>query len=320
MGKEVNPPKDHHYVPQFYLRGFGIADKDPKKPASFWVHSAGKKTRASSTKNEAFEKELHTIHAAGEEPDRSLEHDLVNIEGIHASILKKILEHRGGQTLSHHEKREFAGFVGLQIARTPTHFKIVREFAKAFNEGLKKKIQGDSSHLEKLAAHFPGAKDLPYFDVETAKKWLNDKKLQSHIHLMGIGSLATKYGNIIFEEMAWLFPIASSGKKYCTSDDPVIVISKEGNRFHEGLGHDVQIIFPLSSDVCFFADRNMRVSPPTIEDVNEKVVWQARKFIYSQEDNPGIQKYLLERETIEKDYPREDVLKVLIEKNTKRLK
>lgn len=310
-----NEPKDHHYVPQFYLEKFSIEGSDPPK---FWVHSANRESRQSKPKNEAFQRELHTIYPVGSPPDRSLEKDFSKIEGIHAAVLKEILEKGGAQSLTKQERQTFAEYVGLQIVRTPPFMKLRKAITKSFNDALENAIDGDSTNLDRITKD-TGSKTKEVLEKsgsEKAKEWLNNEIMQVHSHLFGIGGIAVKHAEILLNEFSWWFPSASSSIEYCTSDDPVIVLSKEGNRLHEGIARDVSIFFPLSPNLCFFADRDMGAIPPSVESINQQMVWQAHRFIYSRSETPGIDTDLAERRKIEAIRPRDAAFQDLIDINT----
>lgn len=82
-----NPARRHHYVSQFYLKGFA---SDPSKPVLYVVNLLDKKTYTTGTTALAVENDFHTIQVDGQQPDM-IEKSLAQIEAAVKAALDSIL-------------------------------------------------------------------------------------------------------------------------------------------------------------------------------------------------------------------------------------
>jgi len=81
-------PKEHHYVPRFYLKGF----TENKK---LWVYEQHQKPRESKPKDEASRPDFYSLDAdeTGERNDAP-EKQLARIESIATPIIRKLVTPR----------------------------------------------------------------------------------------------------------------------------------------------------------------------------------------------------------------------------------
>jgi hypothetical protein len=63
-----NPARRHHYVSQFYLKGFAA---DPSNPLLYVVDLINQKSYRTGTPRVAVENDFHTIGIDGQPPDRA---------------------------------------------------------------------------------------------------------------------------------------------------------------------------------------------------------------------------------------------------------
>ena len=103
----------HHYVPQFYLKGFvenrnqpKLFAVDTKKKRSFWTPPA----------NVAVEHDFHTIEAPGQPPD-IVESKLAELESEISTSLERIIRNR---SLSNQDDRALLfSFMALLLIKNP---------------------------------------------------------------------------------------------------------------------------------------------------------------------------------------------------------
>ncbi|MDB4977922.1 MAG: hypothetical protein JWM56_108 [Candidatus Peribacteria bacterium] len=303
-------PIKHHFVPKFYLENFSIPNSEP---LNLWVQQVGKPPRLSTPKKEGYERNLHTILTKDGTEDRSLEFALVEKEGIAASIIKKIIKDKGGQNMSQSERLNFAFFIGLMLVRTPQFFTEIKRMTAIYNDALTKALNGDTEQLAKLAAAAKmgtAEEFLKNRSKEAIKDWLKQDKMHTYMHLISMESLANTHAKKIYEDMGWYYLLAPEGYEYCTCDDPVIRWSPNDTEgWRHGIGHEeTQIFFPISPQICFFAKRGRITQSDSVQFINELIVWQAQRFVYSSSENPEINIYLKQREDLEKVQPRKVVI------------
>jgi len=114
----MDPSKAHHYVPQFYLKGFA----DPTRSAQsgkvlLWVYEKGKIPRLSTPRQEAHENNFYTFEDDSGQRF-SIEPYFARLESEVAPVLRKAddLDY----FFSDEEKSLMAYFIALLFLRGPT--------------------------------------------------------------------------------------------------------------------------------------------------------------------------------------------------------
>jgi hypothetical protein len=107
------PARRHHYVPQFYLRGFC---KEPDHPRLFVVDTEKRTSFCTTPSNVAVELDFHTINNPGQPPD-VIETKLAELEGAISAGLARI---RASCSLQNDEDRALLfTFIALLLIKTP---------------------------------------------------------------------------------------------------------------------------------------------------------------------------------------------------------
>lgn len=110
-----NPARRHHYVSQFYLKGFAA---DPGKPILYVVNLLDKKSYTTGTTALAVENDFHTIQVDGKPPD-AIEKALAQVEGAVKGALDSILT---SESLSDAEDRGLLlYYISLLLVKSPFH-------------------------------------------------------------------------------------------------------------------------------------------------------------------------------------------------------
>src|SRR5262245_18765307 len=104
--------KKQHYVPVFYLKGFLEPDE-----SYLWVYEKEKQPRKSNPEATAFENYFYAItEKSGKVDVESLEKVLAAMEGDASKVFEKI---KNFQLLNDRDRKNFAAFVALMMARVP---------------------------------------------------------------------------------------------------------------------------------------------------------------------------------------------------------
>ena len=128
-------PRKHHYVPQFYLRGFAV---DGKRDGQLWVldKKAGRQWESTVEKS-ARQTDLYRVELKDGGDPASLEKILSVIEGMFAPILQQTIE---TQTLPEGQPFELLlNMVGLMALRVP----LLNSFSKHIGSDLLRQLIRD---------------------------------------------------------------------------------------------------------------------------------------------------------------------------------
>lgn len=125
----------HHYVPEFYLRGFTARDT----PGKVFVYDKDSgTTRGMSVKNAAVRRDYYRLHEAeahGISPN--IIEDMLSVsEGKASIILPKLCRQ---ETLSNNERSSWAEFLALTYVRGPSTRQMVADVYGA--------VRADSDHV-----------------------------------------------------------------------------------------------------------------------------------------------------------------------------
>src|SRR5271170_51406 len=106
---QQRPSRRHHYISQFYLRGFTL---DPRKPSLFAVELTERKDFWTKITRIALETDFHTVETNGELPD-VVEEALSKFEGNVAPALTRTIEN--ASFVSDNDKSLLLSYVALLL-------------------------------------------------------------------------------------------------------------------------------------------------------------------------------------------------------------
>jgi hypothetical protein len=122
-----NPPKKHHYVPQFYLAGFTKTGR--KDDELFVLDQQRRKQWPATPATAAFEKHFHTIDSTSPGADgdpMAIERKLATLEGQWANALREINEKR--QLNADETFGTLMQFTAFMAVRVPSIRGIISDF------------------------------------------------------------------------------------------------------------------------------------------------------------------------------------------------
>ena len=204
MSKMNKPKRRHHYIPQFYLKGF--TDADPSDPYDkLYVYS---KDRIESygdvmylaPKDIGYEKDGYTLRLSdGTTDSEIIENKFAEMDNIAALLLKKILN---GQRLNEEESNCFTwNFLTTMSMRTP----VAREQCKTIANILKINLKWQ----ENMDPLFGFLQDYD-FKLFRAAKWICFKApVGSYFLTSDNPFLSTKWDN---KATILILPLS---KNYC---------------------------------------------------------------------------------------------------------
>ena len=254
----------HHYVPQFYLRGFGSHGR-------IWAHDRERQTSFQSTvKGVANENGMYS---------EEIESFLANkIEAPAMSALTKIRQH---EKISGDEKIALARYIVFLWKRVPEN----RERALQAIPDIANKVHEEiSAELDAAAIANPEFTDRTESLKLRLAAAIEDRKNNPSSELW-YSSFTSETGLRLVEalvSMNWVFML-SSQLQFLTSDNPAFIFKSDG------IGNSSsELSLPLSSSVALWATRSsvrsgefMNVAPVVVREFNRRTAYNSTRFIYS---------------------------------------
>jgi hypothetical protein len=272
--------KSNHYIPQYYLKGFSIAE-DPSK---VWVYKRGtKRAFCASTSNIAHENYFYALtDASGVTDTDSIEQFLANkVEGPANQVIDKL---KMIQPIRLNEKQQLARYITYMYSRVPRYRERIKDnLPRVISERLSKLQKWSELVKDGKVASDPATDDI-IRRIERVLKSSPDK-LEQFI------SLPQFYGTIynVLMNMGWSFLVRQEPPYFLTSDNPFIFTERRG------LGNEkAEIIFPIAKNVMLWAtwkDRNKFIPlNENINEVNKIIANNATRFVFYCEEAEWIYK------------------------------
>ena len=248
-------PRDHHYVPQGYLRGF------TESPNVFYVYNKRSKgVRQTSTKGIAYSRDYYIVDTVDEKESAEVEENLGHIESVAIPILSEII---GDGDLSNAKRADLAIYIAVQYGRTPIAKAKMDEVATIVttNEMKSKLVEAvnDEGKYQEMVAMIQADDPNRYVPSrETLIEWVLKpgplakvsidkgtyvKQFFENAQHIAEGLLRTK----------WTVITAPSRCSFITSDNPIGLMIGRTLQEHEVLAimlAGVTRYFPLNSNHC----------------------------------------------------------------------
>lgn len=293
--KMAKLPVRHHYLPQFYLKGFST-DKSKLYVFDKKTDDEKNKFRYQTTEKIAYENNLYTYKTKDRKKE-TLEDFFCQIEGMAKTVITK-LENR--EDIEPIERGHLALFVAFLWLRTPT--------SKAETLGAQQELAEKSM---RMMYHFPQQKDMMKQFFEKRGKHFTDKELDDLIDFATNPERSKfvvkfppgywikqmlKLANDIYVYLAhceWEIRHAVKKYAYITSDHPVLLIPSEKPHPFYGVGlltPGVKKTVPLTANMYLIMHEPQKkelVLVHTIGDkdfyrqVNEWTMKNAERFVFS---------------------------------------
>lgn len=224
-------PKNHHYVPQFLLRGFAFGDKEQ-------IHVFDKlanRTFVTAIRNVASE--IGFYNYVVDDQVRSMEPFFARVDSDLAGVFSRIVTEHSISHLSKTDRIRLSMFASVQQLRVRN----ARERMQHLYDAVKAKIialGGDPAAVQ-------GFQEMQPADIRTAS-------------ILNV-SMAKDLSKHLYDKQ-WLLMQAPVGHTLLTSDNPVALhnmIERPG-RGNLGLGVEgIEIYLPISKDlcICFFCEK-----------------------------------------------------------------
>lgn len=293
MAKETKgaPPRKHHYVPQFYLRGF--TGDDGKLLAT---DRPSGKTFRTNPKNVAAQRDFNTVDIEDLDP-QIVERGLAEFEGEIAPALERI---KAAKSLAVKEDRDLLMNLICALAiRNPRQRATINDFVGEIAQTVAEMTFATKERWESQVAAMKEDgvwddsinvtfEDMQQFvkkrdyTISVAKEFNIGVEIEQHANLVQ---------HIAARKWQMVVPKKGSGG-FVTSDVPVCLCwSDSGDHGNFGPGFGVagtQVIFPVSSDMVLtgsFEGEESVVEADlfTVGGINSVIISNARNQVYSKD-------------------------------------
>jgi hypothetical protein len=278
MPNKPKPKRNHHVLPELYLKGFVIKTDEP----FIWVYKRGGLHNPGRGKitNNPYRDSIKKVttrdyyafpHEDGKKDFESYENFLEKVEKPANNIFAKL---RSKQLPSADEKDVFSRYLVQMHRRVPSYRKMLKQIA----DKIVAKYELSKSDLAKL--------DLP--DTEDTRRkiraiatGISEKKgFETRLHLKVISLVENSLLPNVLSKMAWRFFIAPPGHSFLTGDNPLFICKWGLNK------PDAEFSIPLSSDICLaatalgFPESFLPAKAPIIKELNRRTASNSAEFLY----------------------------------------
>jgi hypothetical protein len=282
-------PRKHHYVPQFYLRGF----TDDKKQLLVTDRPTEKVFRTNPT-NVAAQRDFNTIE--GEDP-HAVEKALAEFEGKVAPAVERI---KAAQSLANTEDRNALMNLICSLAiRNPRQRATINDFTGEIMQMMlemalatRERWDGQIAKMKRDGA-FDEKENISYEDM---KKFVKEKNYTLGLKQDFNIEMEIKQHPELLQHIAarrWQMVVAKEGTGGFVTTDVPVTLRWSNNRNHgiygPGFGvPDTTVLFPLSCDTCLvgrFEGEENKIEGDlfTVGRINSELISNARHQVYSKD-------------------------------------
>ena len=289
-----NTSRNHHYIPQFYLKGF-LDPADTKKQ----IHVIEKKERrcfCTNPRNVGAQRDFNGVEGPGLPIDDAERRVFGLIDREAARALKYIADN--GKLPIDTEMRNLIYFVAVLAAHNP----YIRDILSSAETELHKQrlrdlVSSREAYESEVQRQGPSAPKVPY---EVAKQFVEQERYTIKItfpHGYHLGYELDTIQNLIFplfSDMQWSLVIADEGiSNFVGSDRPVVLFEIINPPHHLDYGNtptkpivkDIELTMPLNSRMALhatFGDTSViaTASERGVAFINGRTIQATTKQIY----------------------------------------
>jgi hypothetical protein len=290
---------NHHYIPQFYLRGFSAGTG---RQAQVFVFDSGtKKSFTTLIRNIGSRRNFNRVEAEGVGPN-SIEDAIAKTEGDIAPFLQQIIKAQAFQTAEHFNS--VLNLMALMSVRNPR----LRSSLSDFHKEIAERIMGISvskreiweSQIEQMRkSGVPLMESVTYEDM---KRFHEEKRYEILIDQTHLINLELKMVEPVLEQLSrrsWCFVCSPKNHQFITCDDPTVLSWTEKVRHPNpwSPGHGLKntvVMFALSPELALVGlfekiPKKIDYQPEQVAAFNAAVARQSRNQIYARDGGFMIQ-------------------------------
>ena len=282
--------KKHHFVPQFYLKNFAIANSEDK------IHLYRRKGDIviAGISDVAAENNLYTFKLRGTDQKTDIVEKMFGeVETLAAPIIRKVIEEQN-LNLDQEESMGLSQFIALLATRgTPfeSQQKIMEsEMIKQMSIELAKHKDAFHKRFAKHAAEIDAT-----VDIESLRQSVLN--FDEHFKVELTGGRAERLENAVgiaedlsktLLDKSWHLLVANSDWVFVTSDNPVTIqASRSAPRmYNSGFLHGT-ILLPLTPKLCLLmrneslSRKIIKVDRDKVSAINKSIMKSSNRFVYS---------------------------------------
>lgn len=286
---------NHHYIPQFYLRGFSTGVG--RQAQVFVFDSDTKKSFKTLVRNVGSRRHFNRVEAHGVEPNH-IEDAMSEIESKMAPHLQRVIEQRAFPDPEHFNY--IMNLIAFLSVRNPRLRGNLSDFHKQIVErvmsiSVSRPEIWDSQTKQMRESGVPIKDGLTY---EEAKRFHHEKNYEIVIDQTHLIGMELQMVDPVLEWLArrsWCFVSAPKGHQFITCDDPAVLswtdMVKQPTPYSPGHGlKNTMVIFTLCPDLALvgmFEDlpEHITYEPDQVTALNTAVARHSGNQIYARDDS-----------------------------------
>ncbi|MCM2476762.1 DUF4238 domain-containing protein [Rhizobium sp. CG5] len=284
---------NHHFIPQFYLRGFcDTADK--RKAQVFVFDQSTKKSFRTLVRNIGARRNFFRIEAEGLDPNH-VEDGMAEIEGEIAPRLAEAIETKSFPSDDHFSMVML--LMGNVAVRNPRFRSMIEDLHLKIAGGMMSAALQDKDRYQESIRQAreggaPIRDDVGYDEMKTLIERGEYKIAIDQTYLVGLELDAVP---TVVEQLArrsWAFASAPAGSTFTTCDDPVVLSwadGKDRGPYSPGFGVAGTIVmFPISPEMALIGlfvkqPPNRAFRRDQVADMNTSMAKNATKQLYARD-------------------------------------
>jgi hypothetical protein len=285
----------HHFIPQFYLKGFTVERKKKRQLAVF--DGKDRKAFMAAIDNVALERDFNRVEVEGLEPD-AFEKAMAAFEAEMAPALDRIV---AAQSIEAQEDRiALVNLIGALALRNPRLRETIRDFheraVKQVMDFLYATPEVYASHRERMLKE---GKNLPTVSYEDMKKFVEEGNYKIEVATTRHIQLEVETFNKVLPILLarnWLMlraPTDSGG--FVTSDHPVVLVwskpEMRGGLYGPGFGlAETSVFFPICTRLALIGAFELKeavidVPESSVAAFNGAQIAYAERQVYARDHN-----------------------------------
>jgi hypothetical protein len=288
--------KRQHYVPRGYLAAF----TDPATPAGqepyIWVYERETaEPYARSPRKLAVRTHYYSFATESGELDTTVEEFLSKIESTGIRLIQRLIAGEAPDSFTEEDRGALAYFIALMSVRIPGFRDSVEKFAADVMRKVALVSALHPEHFERTMREAYAAKgEKPPENIEVVRQFVLSGEYELITSplwsLQALIELAPTGAQYIYRYQ-WRILRASTGVRFITSDNPLVLVSTEKlpAPYNWGTGWEtpwMEATLPLSPDTCLLISLHHpqgieAIHAGTVNEINLRTASYATEAVYS---------------------------------------
>jgi hypothetical protein len=304
----------HHYVPQFYQRGFvKEVNKAGKKEGLIWIYEKGKAPRKAPINDTGMEIDLYALtDRDGNLDNKTVEAELGKIDNKAAAAIRKL---ERAASLTEGERRELCRFISVMYRRTPKFKEYQRKMAAELMPALFEVTNEEWLRLEMYKLAKSPAQAEHWFEQRRGElAAIREEYLRRPPDFLFSSNILREsvFERLLFD-MDWALFRSMPGIDFVTCDDPALFSKGSGL----GDRQKAVVMFPLSRKLFLqamwisnYVGNYVQLTDAQMRKLNRDVVRNADRQVYASHKSSSLSALVDQWIGAVTDFPGEDDVNV----------